>query len=113
MPRSRPHLLLPLLAALAGGCRSTGELVLVNGSSQAVTALFGPDGADLLQGAKVTPGGVVTVPLPELDTASTRLLEGYSPAGACASHPATPGRWVLSDASWDPAGCEEPAARQR
>lgn len=103
MPWSRP---LPLLlAGLALGCRSPGELVLVNGSSQAVVAMFGPDGSDLLEGAMVTPGGVVKVGLPEQDTAATRLIELYSPTGACASRAATPGRWVIADGAWEPAGC--------
>ena len=111
MRRFRP---LPLLlAASLAGCSGSDELVVVNSSAQVITALFGPDGADLLRGAQVPPGDRVTVELPDLDTAGARSLEAYNPMGACAARPATAGRWVLSERAWDLSGCDGPLQPQR
>lgn len=94
-----------LLAALLGGCRSAGELVVVNGSDEVVTALFGPDGSDLLAGRQLPPGTFVHLELPAPDTATPRSLEAYTTAGACARHPVQAGRWELDPGELDPAGC--------
>lgn len=94
-----------LLALGLTGCRQPTELVVLNSTDQVVTAVFTPDGTDLLEGAQLPPRTFTALTALPTDTGRLPQLEAYTTTGACAIHPAAPGRWELRAHDLDPSGC--------
>lgn len=99
---------LALLGTLIFGasCRSQDGLTVVNHSGEVITAVFGRDGEDLLEGRTLPPDTFVQLPPESIDTGPGPALEAYTLSGACAPAPTPPGaRWEIAADALDPGGC--------